>query len=328
VATEKPDLWYWKKMITETAKNTELSMNADLRINNQTKCDNRDATRVDTSAMARRKRRMEIEALGQENGGEPKRRMGITVSSSGHGSSISSGSLSGSSVTLSLEDAIRIKKEALDDTPIPEDSSPMVAVHIGPTNTKHLIRQFTLSESPYLTSLITLRPNNPQPFIMDPSLMNVNASDFEVVKTYLVTSQYKENYPDLRDCGRVYVMAHMFGLTKLKELVMKKITKGFRAYDAKGMLGLAGYVFGELKIVDGEGEEEPLKEWLINWIADKMRELSLRENRKFWDMLERNEELQVKVFVRKGEMVKGFLGAKVVVKVEEGEEGNGVNGGE
>lgn len=226
---------------------------------------------------------------------------------------------SGSSITIigdgatadgGKEKTLRIKKEAIDD-PAASTQGPLIAVYIGQNNAKFMIRKTALAQSEYLTSLTITRPNNPQPFITDPDLMAIDIADFHHIQSYLESGEFTAK-SELRLSGRIYCLAHKFGLERLKSIVSRKITSAAR--QAKPMLTLVGYIFNQIN------GEDSLKEWLLNWVAEHFRDLSLRDNAALWQMLDNNEDLQAQIFVTKGEMMKKEWGAKQVVKIEESED--------
>jgi hypothetical protein len=224
---------------------------------------------------------------------------------------------SGSSHTINddggNEKTIHIKKEALDEDAPPSTEGSLIAVYVGQHNAKFMIRQTALAQSEYLTSLVITRPNNPQSFITDPDLMAIDIADFEHVKTYLESGEYTTK-PELRLSGRIYCLAHKFRLDGLKRLVSRKITSAARQVNAKPMLTLTGYIFNKID------DEDSLKDWLLTWVAEHFRDLSLRDNAALWQMLDDNEDLQVQIFIAKGEFMKKEWGAKQVIKIEDSED--------
>jgi len=102
----------------------------------------------------------------------------------------------------------------------------------------------------------------------------------------------------------------------MKDLVLMRLTKGRRQYDARSILNVAEYVFKELRDAD------PLKDWMVTWIAKNFRDVSLTGSLAFWRVMDADSELKVRVFEKTAEVVRGL------VKVKSGIDGEGARNGE
>lgn len=187
-----------------------------------------------------------------------------------------------------------------------KDGEQMVTVYIGPQNQIFNISKNDLSQSPVLYGYIRGEPGGL--FIMDPGLMKVSDVDFEAVGEFLETGEFQPTYlaeeraadiepgagkldgvdsqkkdsVQIKRLAKLYLLAGMFKLPKMQLLIHQKLIAGFpRGYPDKAMLAFVGQIFqGMPGTVDDaaalpeSGDRDPLKEWLIVWLAHHMRRYS------------------------------------------------------
>ncbi|KAI9724355.1 MAG: hypothetical protein M1812_000423 [Candelaria pacifica] len=206
-----------------------------------------------------------------------------------------------------------------------------ISVHIGRTNRKFDIRRSELSKSPVLLQGVVYGIGR-KPYVMNPDLMVLEVRDFETIEQYLKTSEYHPHLidegtglvhlagletvqerqkgcaPEVIRCGRVYCMAGFFQLPSLQDLVLRKL-KAIEAYAAGPILATTKFVFQNMTYHD-----DPLRLYLINFIAENFRELNLQNVKAFWDTLDSSDDLHIAVFRRKAEIINDF---GVLVKVQD-----------
>ena len=152
---------------------------------------------------------------------------------------------------------------------------------------------------------------------------------------------HKDYSTELLRLGELYVLAGKFGLPKMQLLIRRKIVAGFaEGWSYKTMLVLVGKIFRDMPgtvenaaaaataVSDrdgGEGEvaepKEPLKDWLIRWLAQYMREYtqSLEKGvpQQYWDTLDKGVGLSLAVHRVKAQIIEKHKGE--LVKIEDDE---------
>ena len=225
----------------------------------------------------------------------------------------------------------------------------MITVYIGKQNTIFKIPREELSQSPVLSGYVRGKS-----FVMDPDLMDVKATLFDAVDEFLKTAEFQPFYvpkegradfepgagrldgvnahteyaAQLLRLGKLYVMAGKFGISKMQLLIRQKTIAGFPdGWSYKTMLEFVRQIFRDIPGTvenaaaspdrsEGVDTNDPLKEWLIMWLAEYMREYSQSLEKgvpkQYWDTLDKGVGLslavhRVKIQIiekHKGELVK------------------------
>lgn len=234
-----------------------------------------------------------------------------------------------------------------------EDGEQMVTVYIGSQNQIFNISKDDLSQSPVLYGYIRGKPGGL--FIMDPKLIEVSGGDFDAVDEFLETGElqptylakeqtvdigpgagrldgvdtHKEDSVQIKQLAKLYLLAGMFELPKMQLLIRQKLIAGFpRGYPDKAMLVFVGQIFqgmpgtvGDAAALPGTWNKDPLKEWLIVWLAHHMRRYSQSHTKsvpeKYWETLDKGVGLSLAVHRAKAQIVEKYKGE--LVKLEDDE---------
>lgn len=234
-------------------------------------------------------------------------------------------SMSHSPPTTIPAEPIEIKDES-DDPKIPDyianlPATHQVKIYIGKRNKLCFVSRTNLEKSPVLTSWILEDPNE-GPFVMRPQLQKTEVLDFDAICQYLHSGEYApllvakdggemvldgiangdeaEYSKQLVRAGRIYVLAQMYQVQGLDELVYKKVTGvDVKRYSLKSFVELAGLVFSDKRPVgfqvgqevEGEGEKKDmLEEWIVGQMAHNFQEVTKSRHDQFWGVVEKTRK--------------------------------------
>jgi hypothetical protein len=255
--------------------------------------------------------------------------------------------------TNSSDGGVKVKREDGEG-----GNDQMITVYIGMQNKVFRISREDLSQSPVLNGYVRGKPG--ALLVMDPELMGVSTGEFDAVDEFLKTGEFqpfyvaKEGRTDIQPgagsldgvrghkqystqllrLGKLYVMAGTFKLPKMQLLVWQKVVAGFPSgWSSKAMLALIGQIFQDMpgtvenaatSLDQGEGSDinDPLKDWLIVWLAEHMRTytqaLVKGIPKQYWDTLDKGVGLSLAVHRVKTQIIEKHKGE--LVKIEDGYE--------
>ena len=127
---------------------------------------------------------------------------------------------------------------------------------------------------------------------------------------------------ELLRCGHVYCLAQSFKIPTMQALVLRKAQLGFPKPNAITMLKLVNYLFSKAPDLDTispsktrghanllvekcHNEIDPMRAWLIDWLAENMRAISVVANAELWETLDQHKGLKIGVFVRAAQLQLG-----------------------
>jgi hypothetical protein len=238
-----------------------------------------------------------------------------------------------------------------------EDGEQMVTVYIGPQNQIFNISKEDLSQSPVLYGYIRGKPRGL--LIMDPELTEVSGGDFGAVDEFLKTGEFqptyvaeeltadtrleagrldgvdthKEDSAQIKRLAKLYLLARRFKLPTMQLLIRQKLIAGFpRGYPYKAMLVFVGQIFQAMPgtvqdaaALPDTGGRDPLKEWLIMWLAHHMRRYSQSHTKgvpkQYWETLDQGVGLSLAVHRAKVQIIEKYKGE--LVKLEDDERSDG-----
>ncbi|EXJ56930.1 hypothetical protein A1O7_07274 [Cladophialophora yegresii CBS 114405] len=198
-----------------------------------------------------------------------------------------------------------------------------VQIFVGPNNTIYEVGLEDLEKAPALKALVN-KTGAQTPFIMHPELTKISADNFRSVYEFLLTNEYMpaiidhplgenkfpkrldgctsaSHYQDEASRGaHLYVITKRLGLKSMQDLVLRKIIQAqHQPYGIEGLLGIAMIVFsrpednavfgpcGSEKSSnhqDSEGNQDPLEEWLVQNLGDKLQPVMINHARLFFQV--------------------------------------------
>ncbi|KAK5940224.1 hypothetical protein PMZ80_007644 [Knufia obscura] len=249
---------------------------------------------------------------------------------------------------LDTDTSIKDEADQISEPPWLKDTPPTekVTLFIGRLNRTALVRRTDLAKSPILTSWIIDDPSQTSggqgAYIMRPQLAKCSYADFDAVLQFFHSGEYapmlvddcldgvvgEEGYAkELLRGGRVYIIARMFEVQGLAELVYRKIERvDVGRYSIKAIVELAGIIFDNKRVptpavsipaaaagaaavnranengtdgADGAnngdaGAEQPgrdkLEEWIITQVAKNFQEIMSTQQDVFWRVERKTRE--------------------------------------
>lgn len=194
-----------------------------------------------------------------------------------------------------------------------------VRILLGSNNTEFTCSKISIAKSPVLSSYLVERPGQ-QPYIMNPTLKDVDPEDFKCVIDFLRTDMYApalveapasrsdprkyvldgvvldwECTREIQRCGRLHVLAKTFQIPSLVDYIFTKVTDvRYKPPVVKRavLLQLTRTVFGgsarhSHAAAKGQEQDGALEGWLIEKIVEKMEHITTdREtSRLFWEAM-------------------------------------------
>ncbi|KAK5097979.1 hypothetical protein LTS08_006734 [Lithohypha guttulata] len=231
---------------------------------------------------------------------------------------------------------IEIKDEA-DEASIPQDMQTVperdrIKIYVGRKNKQCFVGRPNLLKSPVLTSWITEEEPGQSPYIMRPQLLKTDFTDFDAVCQYLHSGEYAplllETRPgsaawilDGKDgedidaeysrqlirAGRIHVIAQMFKIEGLDDLVFRKVTMvDTKKYSLHSLVKVAEVVFSgqaASKATTAEGQingdngtaaapdtTDKLEEWIVGQVASNLQEITKTRSEEFWPMVNKTKK--------------------------------------
>lgn len=226
-----------------------------------------------------------------------------------------------STSAASFKEVVEVKDEPDDELAKEPDwlqntpNTDRIRLYVGKKNRQVFVKRSDLAKSPILTSYIIEPDNDPDPgqstpYIMRPQLLKMDFNDFSALVQFLHSGEYepmlveaegsaeKEYVLDgfskdraysteLVRAGRIYVIAQMFKVEGLEEVVFGKITKvNERKYSIKSLVELAGVVFSDKRSdiggVSTNNGKDKLETWIIGQFAKNLQEIMKTQHDEFW----------------------------------------------
>jgi hypothetical protein len=240
--------------------------------------------------------------------------------------------------TAASRDGFIIKSEpSEDDCQIPAED--LVQVFVGRRNDKFDCSRHDLAKSAVLTRRITTRDGGHQhSFIMDPSFVDIDPSEFCSVVQFLNLHEYEPlllhssdgkfylddsiapiDYPkDLLRSAKLFNLAKRFQLPVLADLIFRKVLHGHPKYDVEAFLSFASTIlkYQEIDFSDDEEIKGVLEDWIIKILAENMDTICSGvavDAKAFWRLM-RVRGVELKVMGKRVELCKMFPGGRVKIE--------------